>query len=80
MEAVTHPRDDASSGLSILTMRERQVLQLIAEGMSSKEIASELGVSPKTAESHRANLMEKVGVHKASSLVRLAIREGLVSP
>jgi len=62
-----------------LTSRQREVIQLIAEGMSTKEIAVELGISVKTAQTHRANLMEKVGVHKASGLVRYAIREGIVS-
>jgi len=56
------------------------VLQLIAEGLASKEIAAELGVSPRTIESHRYSLMEKLDVHKISGLVRLAIREGLVTP
>jgi DNA-binding NarL/FixJ family response regulator len=67
------------SGLDLLTQRETEVLQLIAEGLSSKEIAAQLGVSPKTAETHRASLMDKLGIHKASSLVRFAIREGLVT-
>ncbi len=80
VEAVTRPDETPKSALSLLTGREREVLQLIAEGLSTKEIASELGVSPKTADSHRANLMEKVVIHKASCLVRFAIREGLVTP
>lgn len=63
-----------------LTSREREVLQLVAEGMSSKEIASSLGVSTRTVESHRSNLMDKLGIHKVSGLVRYAIREGLLSP
>jgi DNA-binding NarL/FixJ family response regulator len=63
-----------------LTSREREILQLIAEGLSSKETASELGISIRTVESHRANLMEKLGIHKISGLVRFAIREGLLSP
>lgn len=67
------------SSLDLLTQRESEVLQLIAEGMTSKEIASQLGVSPKTAETHRASLMDKLGIHKASSLVRFAIREGLIT-
>ena len=62
-----------------LTARQREVLQLIAEGLSTKEIAKELGISLKTAQTHRANVMDRVGVHKVSSLVRLAIREGLVA-
>jgi DNA-binding CsgD family transcriptional regulator len=53
---------------------------MLAEGLSSKEVAVQLGVSTKTAEAHRASLMKKLGVHKVSALVRLAVREGLVSP
>ena len=63
--------------LSELTAREREVLQLVGEGLSTKEVAVRLGVAVKTAESHRGSLMKKLGVHKASELVRLAIREGL---
>jgi DNA-binding NarL/FixJ family response regulator len=62
-----------------LTNRQREVLQLIAEGLSTKEIAEELGISVKTAQTHRAKLMGRVGIRKASSLVRYAIREGIVS-
>ena len=69
-----------SGPMAQLTDRERQVLQLIAEGFSSKEIASQLGVAPKTAESYRSNLMAKLGIHKVPGLVRLAIREGLITP
>ena len=61
-----------------LTSRERQVLQLIAEGKTTKEIAVILGVSVKTAESHRSKLMEKLDIHSAAGLVRYAIRRGLV--
>jgi two-component system, NarL family, response regulator NreC len=68
------------SPLAHLTEREREVLVLIAEGLSSKEIAVQLGHAPKTAEAHRASLMRKLGVHKTSSLVRIAIRDGLVVP
>lgn len=68
------------SGLEQLTGREREVLVLIAEGLSSKEIAARLGHATKTAEGHRASLMRKLGVHKTSSLVRIAIRDGLVVP
>jgi DNA-binding NarL/FixJ family response regulator len=66
--------------LAQLTEREREVLALIVEGLTSKEIAARLGHSPKTAETHRASVMRKLGVHKTSSLVRIAIREGLVVP
>ena len=63
-----------------LAPRERQVLQLIAEGQTSKEIASELGVSVKTAESYRAHIMEKLDIHETANLVRYAIRQGFIQP
>lgn len=63
-----------------LTPRERQVLQLVAEGKTTKEIAKILGVSIKTSESHRSRMMHKLGIHTAAGLVRYAIREGLVNP
>jgi DNA-binding NarL/FixJ family response regulator len=61
-----------------LTARERQVLQLIAEGKSTKDVASLLGVSVKTAESHRSRLMQKLDIHETASLVRYAVKRGLV--
>ena len=64
----------------VLAPRERQVLQLVAEGQSSKEIAVLLGLSVKTAESYRAHLMEKLGIHETAGLVRYAVRHGLVTP
>lgn len=63
-----------------LTSRQRQVLQLVAEGKTTKEVASLLGVSVKTAESHRASLMEKLSIHETAGLVRYAIRIGLIRP
>jgi DNA-binding NarL/FixJ family response regulator len=63
-----------------LTSRQRQVLQLVAEGKTTKEVASLLGVSVKTAESHRASLMEKLSIHETAGLVRYAIRIGLIQP
>src|SRR5437660_489839 len=63
-----------------LTVRERQVLQLIAEGKSTKDTASLLGISVKTAESHRMRLMQKLDIHETASLVRYAVRRGLVEP
>jgi two-component system response regulator NreC len=63
-----------------LTNRERQVLQLIAEGKTSKEIAVILGMTARTAESHRSSLMEKLDIHSTAELVRYAIRRGLVEP
>ena len=63
-----------------LTSRERQVLQLIAEGNTTKQIAVLLGVSVRTAESHRSTLMEKLDLHSTAELVRYAIRRGVVQP
>jgi two-component system response regulator NreC len=63
-----------------LTPRERQVLQLIAEGKSTKDVASLLGISVKTAESHRTRLMQKLDIHETASLVLYAVRHGIVQP
>ena len=63
-----------------LTSRERQILQLIAEGQSSKDIANLLGISTKTAEAHRARIMRKLDLHGTASLVRYAIRRGILEP
>ena len=60
--------------------RERQVLQLVAEGKTSKEIATILGISIKTAESHRSKIMERLDIHDTAGLVRYAIRHGLIQP
>lgn len=61
-----------------LSPRERQVLQLVGEGKSTKQVAQHLGVSVKTAESHRARLMRKLDIHETAGLVRYAIRRGLI--
>ena len=61
-----------------ISPREREVLQLIAEGKSTKEVASLLGISVKTADSHRSRLMQKLDVHEVASLVRYAVRKGVV--
>lgn len=61
-----------------LTEREKQVLQLIAEGKSTKEVAEVLGVSFKTAESHRMRIMRKLDIHNAAGLVLYAVRRGLI--
>ncbi|HUL48593.1 MAG TPA: response regulator transcription factor [Gemmatimonadales bacterium] len=62
-----------------LSPREREVVQLVAEGRSNKEIAEQLGISVKTAEFHRGRVMEKLQIHNTAGLVRYAIREGLIS-
>jgi DNA-binding NarL/FixJ family response regulator len=72
---------DAAPGadpLAGLTQRQREILQLIAEGRSTKEIAGILDVSVKTVETHRARLMERLGIHDVAGLVRFAIKAGLV--
>jgi DNA-binding NarL/FixJ family response regulator len=63
-----------------LTAREREVLQLVAEGKSTKEIASLLGMAFKTADSHRTRIMRKLTIHDTAGLVRYAIRRGLIQP
>lgn len=68
------------NSLDLLTPRQREILQLIAEGKSSKQIAQLLDASVKTIESHRASLMERLDIHDVAGLVRYAIRHGLVSP
>jgi DNA-binding NarL/FixJ family response regulator len=61
-----------------LTSREREIVQLLAEGKSSKEVATYLGISVKTAETHRANVMRKLDLHTASELVRYAVRNQII--
>ena len=63
-----------------LTSREREIVQRIAEGQTTKEIAAHLGLSVKTVESHRINLMRKLDIHETATLVRYAIRRGLTTP
>ena len=63
-----------------LTPRERQILQLVAEGKTTKESARLLNISAKTAETHRARIMEKLNIHETAGLVRYAIRRGLIRP
>ncbi len=65
--------------LDLLTPRQREILRLIAEGCTTKEIAGRLDVSIKTVETHRAMLMDRLGIRDLAGLVRLAVREGLVS-
>ncbi len=61
-----------------LTTREREVLQLSAEGHTSTEIAARLGISSRTAETHRSNLMHKLGLHTHADLIRYALRRGII--
>lgn len=64
----------------LLTPREREVLQLVAEGKTTKEIAVLLGVSVKTADAHRTRLMQKLDIHDIAGLTRYAIRQGVIQP
>jgi len=74
------PDEAAVRMILSLTERERQVLALIATGKSTKDAAKELGISYKTADSHRSRILEKLGVHETASMVRYAIRSGLIEP
>ncbi len=70
---------DGGAAFSVLTAREREVLQLVAEGESTKAIAGRLAVSVKTVESYRQQIMEKLDLHSVAELTKYAIREGLTS-
>jgi DNA-binding NarL/FixJ family response regulator len=72
-------RQSDGTPTQILTPRQREVLRLIAEGLSTKEIAARLAVSVKTVESHRAEVMDRLGIHGVAALVRYAVRAGIVS-
>ncbi|HNC43894.1 MAG TPA: LuxR C-terminal-related transcriptional regulator, partial [Acidobacteriota bacterium] len=61
-----------------LTTREREILQLAAEGSSSTDIAAKLGISARTAETHRTNLMRKLNLHSQADLIRYALRRGII--
>ncbi len=63
---------------TLLTEREKEIVRLVAEGLSSREIAERLHISAKTVDTHRANVMEKLEVHSAGELIKRAIREGIV--
>jgi DNA-binding NarL/FixJ family response regulator len=76
LNVVTNP--GASSSHDMLTDREREVLQLVAESYSTKEIAARLGISAKTVDNHRTNLMRKLDLHDVASLTRYAIEIGLI--
>jgi two-component system, NarL family, response regulator NreC len=64
----------------LLTEREKEVLQLLAEGKSNKEVAAVLGLSPYTVESHRNNLMQKLNLHNTADIVLYAVRKAIISP
>jgi len=73
----SEPAEPVASMSSVLGSREREVLQLLAEGHSSPEIARRLHIAPSTVETHRRNIMRKLDVHSVAELTKVAIREGL---
>jgi DNA-binding NarL/FixJ family response regulator len=80
VEAFLRAAESGADPLAGLTGRQREILQLVAEGHSTKEIAARLDVSIKTIETHRARLMERLDIHDVAGLVRFAIRAGLTAP
>jgi DNA-binding NarL/FixJ family response regulator len=74
-----NPDESESSGTR-LTLKQREILKLLTQGKSSKEMAVALGISAKTAEKHRANIMQRLKCHSISELVRYAVRNGIVEP
>ncbi len=74
------PGEENSAKPEVLTSRQREILQLVAEGRSTKDIANLLELSVKTVETHRAQIMERLDIHDLAGLVRYAVRAGLVSP
>ena len=78
VDQIREPGRKGGEPFTQLSTREREVLRLIAEGLSAKEIATNLNISTKTVEAHRTSLMRKLGVRKATELVRYAVRHGLI--
>jgi len=74
-----HPRELKTSPFQELTPRQREVLQMVAEGHSTKDIAQKLNLSAKTVDTHRTELMQRLDIHDIAGLVRYAIRIGLIS-
>ena len=80
VQQYTQQAGNGASGLDALTPRQRQILQLVAEGKGTRQIAEILFVSVKTVETHRAQLMQRLGIYDVAGLVRFAIRNGLLPP
>jgi DNA-binding NarL/FixJ family response regulator len=78
-DAMRHSPQKATRTTAELTAREREVLQLLAEGRTTKKIATQLNVSVKTVETHRRQVMEKLDIHSVAELTKWAVREGLTS-
>lgn len=80
VEAYRQRKEGDTGPLARLSSRQREILQLIAEGQTTKDIAQRLNLSPRTVETHRAELMDRLDIHDLPGLVRLAIRSGLIKP
>ena len=80
VEQILAQDEQGADPLEDLTTRQREILQLIAEGQSTKEIAGILDISVKTVESHRLRMMDRLGIHDVPGLVRFAVRAGLILP
>ncbi len=80
VEAYRYRKEGECGPLARLSSRQREILQLIAEGHTTKDIAQRLNLSPRTVETHRAELMDRLDIHDVPGLVRLAIRAGLIKP
>jgi DNA-binding NarL/FixJ family response regulator len=78
IEAFLEGKERPTDAYESLTEREREVLHLCAEGLTSKDIAKRLGLSPRTAESHRANFMRKLGLRTQTDLIRFALKRGIL--
>jgi DNA-binding NarL/FixJ family response regulator len=72
--------DDDKSAFHVLSQREREVLQLLAEGKATKQVAKQLHISPKTVEAHRLRVMAKLGIDNIAQLTKYAVQEGLTLP
>jgi DNA-binding NarL/FixJ family response regulator len=79
VQELRRPQDAPAAAWGALSTRQREVLQLIAEGHSTREIGEQLHISPKTVETHRAELMRRLGIFDVAGLTRFAVREGLIS-
>ncbi len=80
IEAYREKSEGQAGPLAKLSMRQREILQLVAEGQTTKDIAQRLNLSVKTVETHRVQLMERLDIHDVPGLVRFAIRVGLIQP
>jgi DNA-binding NarL/FixJ family response regulator len=78
LDGYLRPQVESDPGQCILTPREREVIQLVAEGKTTKEVATALSLSVKTAETHRTNLMRKLNLHSIADLTLYAVRNGIV--